>query len=114
MAAVAQQARADTSLGAEPPVPAEPGSKRRFGWYLALTLFITAVIFAAAGVVNYRLNPLVYNRQAIHDAAAALTAGQNYANYDPNINWRALRREQIKQWTSTPDVIVFGGSRWWE
>jgi len=81
---------------------------------LILLLVLTALIFATVGTVNYRLNPLAYNGNAIHDAAAALTSGKNYANYDPNINWRALRREQIKQWTSTPDVIVFGGSRWWE
>lgn len=84
------------------------------GWYVVVFVVLVAVIFAAVGVVNYRLSPLAYNPQTIRDVASTLTNGQNYANYDPNINWRALRREQIRQWTSTPDVILFGGSRWWE
>src|SRR5262249_5593529 len=38
----------------------------------------------------------------------------NYANYDINIDLRSLRAEQIKAMRSTPDVVIFGGSRWQE
>lgn len=93
---------------------AEPAPSRSYPWYLLLLLVLAAALVAAVGAVNYRLNPLVYDRQYIRQVAAALDSGQNFANYDPNLNWRALRREEIRRWTSTPDVIVFGGSRWWE
>jgi hypothetical protein len=92
----------------------EATPRGRFWRYLLVFALVMLVVFAGIGVVNYRLNPLSYNGRYLHDAAQALTDGHNFANYDTSINWRALRREQIKQWTSTPDVIVFGGSRWWE
>jgi len=120
MAAVQPQARSAVQTGPEPPVDAEPlpsagrPGGRAWWWYLALVAVVAGLLFGTVGTVNYRLNPLVYNDAAIREVAGHLDAGQNYANYDPNINWRALRREQIRQWTSTPDVIVFGGSRWWE
>jgi hypothetical protein len=116
MAAVVPQTDANTEQAT--PDTGTPGGveepRRTFRWYLACMLALALMIFAASGVVNFRLNPLVYDASAIRAVAATLTEGGNYANYDPNINWRALRREQIRQWTSTPDVIVFGGSRWWE
>jgi hypothetical protein len=120
MAAVEPQERpagpADSELpvdDASPPPAVRPAARAGW-WYLALVAALAGLVFAAVGAVNYRLNPLVYDDDTIREVAGYLDAGQNYANYDPNINWRALRREQIRQWTSTPDVIVFGGSRWWE
>jgi hypothetical protein len=92
----------------------EPAPSRSYPWYLLLLVVLAGALVAAVGAVNYRLNPLVYDRQYIRRVASELDAGRNFANYDPNLNWRALRREEIRQWTSTPDVIVFGGSRWWE
>jgi hypothetical protein len=83
-------------------------------WYLPLVLLLALALFAGVGIVNRRLNPLVYDQDHIGTVAAALVGGKNYANYDTNINWRALRREQIKRLPTAPDVIVFGGSRWWE
>lgn len=90
------------------------GPRRSFRLYLVVLFLPVALIFATSGILNYQFNPLVYDRGHIRDIAADLTAGMNYANYDPNINWRALRRAQIQQWPAAPDVIVFGGSRWWE
>jgi hypothetical protein len=86
----------------------------RFRSYVSLVLILAVAIFVAVGIVNRQLNPLVYNPDHIRDVAAALAEGRNYANYDTNINWRALRREQIRRMKVAPDVIVFGGSRWWE
>lgn len=89
-------------------------TRNRFWRYLIVFILVTLAVFSGIALVNYRLNPLAYSGRYIHGAAQALSEGRNFANYDTNINWRALRREQIKLWTSTPDVIVFGGSRWWE
>jgi hypothetical protein len=96
------------------PPDSEGAPRRRFGWYVPVVIAIALVIFAAVGAVNRQLNPLVYSPGTIRDAAAAMSQGRHYANYDTNINWRALRREQIRSMKTTPDVVVFGGSRWWE
>jgi hypothetical protein len=85
-----------------------------FRWYVPVVLIVALGVFAAVGIINRQLNPLVYNPGRIQDVAAALADGRNYANYDTNINWRALRREQIRRMKAAPDVVVFGGSRWWE
>ena len=90
------------------------GPRRSFRLYLVALFLPAALIFSTSGIVNYQLNPLAYDRGHIRDVAAELNAGRNYANYDLNINWRALRRAQIQQMSAAPDVIVFGGSRWWE
>src|SRR5262245_30933212 len=88
--------------------------QRRFKRYVLVVLIVALAVFAAVGITNRQLNPLVYSPDRIEEVATALDDGHNYANYDTNINWRALRREQIKQMKETPDVILFGGSRWWE
>jgi len=75
------------------------------------------VIFLTMGIVvvlNISLNPLVYSTSGMKEVAAHLQSGKNYSIYDPNINWRALRREQIKMLDETPQVVVSGGSRWQE
>jgi len=82
--------------------------------YLLTMVIVIAVILAGVGVANRALNPLVYDPSSLRSVAQDMAAGRNYANYDPNINWRQLRKEQISLMTSTPDVIVFGGSRWQE
>ncbi|UBU18502.1 hypothetical protein [Nonomuraea gerenzanensis] len=95
-------------------MPADVDARPRYRLYTLLTLGLAVLLFAGVGVWNYRLNPLAYDRGHIREVAGMLAQGQNYANYDTNINWRALRREQIYQLKAAPDVVVFGGSRWWE
>ncbi len=82
--------------------------------YLFTIIGLMLLFFGAVALANYRLNPFAYSPQYVREVAQALGEGQNYATYDPNINWRALRREEIKRMTTTPDVVVFGGSRWQE
>ena len=80
-------------------------------------MVIPIVIFATIAIVvlsNMNLNPLVYKTSHMKEVAAHLQGGKNYSIYDPNINWRALRREQIKMLDETPQVVVSGGSRWQE
>ncbi|GAA3814649.1 hypothetical protein GCM10022226_39380 [Sphaerisporangium flaviroseum] len=95
-------------------MPADVDTRPRYRFFTVLTIGLAAFLFAGIGLWNYRLNPLAYDRSQLREVAGMLVQGQNYANYDTNINWRALRREQIYQMKATPDVVVFGGSRWWE
>lgn len=83
--------------------------------YLLLIFVAVAVLalLAVAGA-NYLLNPMIYSPSHLRDIASRLNAGGNYAIYDPNINWRALRREHIRIMSETPDVILAGGSDWQE
>lgn len=81
-----------------------------------LSIFIAFVVLALGGIAttNYLLNPLIYSRGAQAQAAEALMSGKNIKIADSNIDWRGLRREHIARMTQTPDVLVFGGSRWQE
>jgi hypothetical protein len=82
--------------------------------YLLVVAVIVAVLFAGVGYGNAALNPYVYDKDAIKVMAKGLAEGKNLANYDPNIDLRALRKAQIEAMTSTPDIVIFGGSRWQE
>jgi hypothetical protein len=94
--------------------PAGPASRWAYLRYLLIIGVVAAVAFVSVGVANTRLNPYVYDGGAIDSVAADMAAGKNFANYDPNIDLRALRKAQIQHMTSAPDVIFFGGSRWQE
>jgi hypothetical protein len=82
--------------------------------YVFMVVALVAAFYAAVAISNFALNPLAYNATRMQSVAETMAAGKNFATYDPNINWRALRREQIEVMTATPDVVVFGGSRWQE
>jgi hypothetical protein len=93
------------------PLERSTGSSVR---YLMALIGVIAVVFVGTGLANYLLNPLDYSQQYTHQVALDLAAGKNFANYDPNINMRALRAEEIRTMTAAPDVVVLGGSRWQE
>lgn len=91
------------------------GAPRRSPWRLgALFVGVAALVFGSIGTINYRYNPLTYSGEEQQLAAAALTAGSNVAIPDPNIDYRTLRARHFAQMQQTPDVILFGGSRWQE
>jgi hypothetical protein len=82
-----------------------------------LILLVVGVLgfFGIVSAVNYfYAAPAIFNRSYLRSIALAIDEGSNYAIYDPNLNWRSLRREQITALRQTPDVIVYGGSRWQE
>lgn len=83
---------------------------------LLLLIFVAVALLALLAVAgtNYHLNPMIYSSSHLRTIASRLNAGGNYAIYDPNINWRALRREHIRIMTTTPDVLLVGGSDWQE
>lgn len=88
---------------------------RRANWcYLLIVVGIVTAVFTSVGVGNYQLNPYAYDDEAITWAGQGLVDGKNFANYDANVDLRALRKAQIERMTSTPDIVIFGGSRWQE
>src|SRR5258708_14824664 len=76
----------------------------------ALVAVVGAGGFLIAGA-NYFLDPLHFSASGQRQVAAVLLSGKNYAVFDANLDFRGLRREAIAQMTQTPQVIVFGGSR---
>jgi len=82
--------------------------------YGALFAGILVLAMATTALGNFVLNPLTYSRAQQVAAADALAAGHNIAIADSNIDWRALRRENIARLGETPDIVIFGGSRWQE
>jgi len=105
-----------TSSGPSPTTaaPATTDARRAPWWYLIVVLGLAGIVFAAVGYYNVRLNPYAYDAASIDTAAQGLVDGKNLANYDPNIDLRSLRRAQIQHMRTSPDVVIFGGSRWQE
>ncbi|WP_394829977.1 SGNH/GDSL hydrolase family protein [Pendulispora albinea] len=68
-------------------------------------------LLALLAAANHALNPLVFSRGALRDVAAALVQGKHVAVYDPNLDFRGLRREHIRLMPEAPDVAIFAGSR---
>ena len=89
---------------------------RELAWkrWLALLVAATLGVLALVGAANYRLNPLVFSEGAKAAAGEALAAGRNVMVADSNIDWRGIRREHVRRMDATPDVLIFGGSRWQE
>src|SRR5438046_5519926 len=83
-------------------------SAKRF--LAAVSAVVGSGVWSIAGA-NYFLDPLHFSAPGIRQVAAVLLAGKNDAVFDANMDFRGLRREAIAQMTQTPDVIVFGGSR---
>ena len=82
--------------------------------WIALFGLCAVVLLTLIAAINYGLNPLIYSRPDMVAVAQVLMAGKNVRVSDSNIDWRGIRREHIAQMRTTPDVIVFGGSRWQE
>ena len=80
-----------------------PGSQR---YALAFTL-ATLVAWPLVWFGNKSYGPEMYGSEGMVPAAAAHAQNQNYAVFDLNLNIRALRDEQLKRMTKTPDVIFW-------
>ena len=75
------------------------------------------VFFLGMGAIwsaNQRFAPEMYADGGMAPAADAHAKNKNYAVFDLNINIRALREEQLKRMTHTPEVIILGASQWQE
>jgi hypothetical protein len=101
-----------TSIEAVKSVSALPSknSLRHTLAFLAVTIAGLATIWNG----NRSYAPEMYGTDGMVPAASAHAQKQNYAVFDLNLNVRALREEQIKRMTKTPDVILLGASHWQE
>lgn len=86
------------------------GSKR----YTLAFLFATFAGMASIWFGNQAYAPEMYGTGGMVPAAEAHAKQLNYAVFDLNLNIRALREEQLKRMTKTPDVIILGASHWQE
>jgi hypothetical protein len=85
-----------------------PANARTFLLWIGGTM---AALLLLLGLVNYFLNPLTFRTGAMREVAEVLQRGQNFALDDANIDFRGLRREQVRLLTARPDVVLFAGSR---
>jgi hypothetical protein len=86
------------------------GSKR---YALAFALATVAGI-ASIWFGNKAYGPEMYGSTGMVPAAEAHAQQLNYAVFDLNLNIRALRDEQLKRMTKTPEVVLLGASHWQE
>jgi hypothetical protein len=86
------------------------GSKR----YMFAFLVATIAGMVAVWNGNRSYAPEMYGDGGMVAAAEAHAKNQNYAVFDLNLNIRALREEQLKRMTKTPEVILLGASHWQE
>lgn len=86
-------------------------SPRKFAAVFAC-VFLLGV--GAIWSANQSYAPEMYAEGGMAPAAEAQAEGKNYAVFDLNINIRALREEQLKRMTHTPEVMILGASQWQE
>ena len=82
--------------------------------YTAMFMAVFLVGMCTIWYENQKFAPEMYADGGMAPAAEAHANNQNYAVFDLNINIRALREEQLKRMTKTPDVIILGASQWQE
>lgn len=92
-----------------------PAAKRLVGMrHVAAMFAATLAGVAATWYMNTSYAPEMYGSTGMVAAAEAHAENRNYAVFDLNLNIRALRDEQLKRMTKTPDVILLGASHWQE
>jgi len=96
--------------------PLDTARPRTRPWLGRAAIFaaVAALVFGGIASLNWRLDPLTYDGREQAALADTLVSGHNAAIADPNIDWRALRSRHIAAMAQTPDVVLFGGSRWQE
>jgi hypothetical protein len=82
--------------------------------YAIAFLFATLAGMVAIWFGNQAYAPEMYGDGGMAPAAEAHANHKNYAVFDLNLNIRALREEQLKRMTKTPDIILLGASHWQE
>ncbi len=95
---------------------AVPREKKAVGSKRYTLAFVLATVAGIASIWfgNKTYGPEMYGSNGMVPAAEAHSENLNYAVFDLNLNIRALREEQLKRMTKTPDVIILGASHWQE
>jgi hypothetical protein len=101
----------------QPTVPsvAKPGLHvSNFKKYLLAAAVLTAMGVGLIFEGNKRFNAPMYDENGMLPAAQAFARGENFANFDLNINIRKLREFHVAEMTETPEMVLFGASHWQE
>ena len=90
--------------------------KKTIGQFFYGLAFTAAFAASMAGIWygNQVYGPEMYGQNGMAPAAEAHADNKNYAVFDLNLNVRALREEQLKRMTHTPELIILGASQWQE
>ncbi|HEV7877266.1 hypothetical protein [Bradyrhizobium sp.] len=84
----------------------------RLVWrHIGLFASVAAGTAFAIAAANSYLDPLNFSASGQSVVASQLHQGLNVQVRDPNLDFRGLRREQVRQMDRTPDIIAFAGSR---
>ncbi len=118
-AAAAKKLPAAEALGAVGAAPfgTHAQKAKRAANQLFYGLAFTACFLASMGGIwyaNQLYGPEMYGETGMVAAADAHAKGNNYSVFDLNLNIRALRDEQLKRMTKTPELIILGASHWQE
>jgi hypothetical protein len=118
-AAAAKKLPAAEALGAVGAAPfgTHAQKAKRATNQLFYGLAFTACFLASMGSIwyaNQLYGPEMYGETGMVAAADAHAQGKNYSVFDLNLNIRALRDEQLKRMTKTPELIILGASHWQE
>ncbi|MCU1292820.1 MAG: hypothetical protein JWP08_1670 [Bryobacterales bacterium] len=86
-------------------------ASRRVWSHIGLFAGVAAGTAFAIAAANWHLDPLNFSASGQSVVASQLHQGLNVQVRDPNLDFRGLRREQVRQMDRTPDIIAFAGSR---
>jgi hypothetical protein len=106
--------RAEDTLPSDVGKPAQAARPANSKRYAIAFLLATFSCMASIWFGNQAYAPEMYGTGGMVPAAEAHANHKNYAVFDLNLNVRALREEQLKRMTNTPDIILLGASHWQE
>jgi hypothetical protein len=109
-------AKALDAVGAAPFGTQAQKAKRTANQMVYGLAFTACFLASMSGIwfANQAYGPEMYGQNGMVAAADAHAEGKNYSVFDLNLNIRALRDEQLKRMTKTPEVIILGASHWQE
>jgi hypothetical protein len=99
----------------EQPVERQPEKQQaRAGRYVATACAAAMGLCFVTGLGNFRLDPMNFDVRYQAKVAGVFNEGRTFAVYDPNLELRGLRRQHLRSMKTTPDVLLFAGSRFQE
>ena len=109
-------AKALDAVGAAPFGTQAQKAKRAASQLIYGLAFTACFLASMSGIwfANQAYGPEMYGQNGMVPAADAHAEDKNYSVFDLNLNIRALRDEQLKRMTKTPELIILGASHWQE
>jgi hypothetical protein len=103
-----------TAVVSAPPVVKSVNTHPAIKKYMLAAAMFIALTIGIVFEANSRFNAPMYDDEGMLPAAEAFARGQNFANFDLNINIRKLRELHVARMTETPDMVLWGASHWQE